>query len=997
MGGGGKGKQRFEVPEYYLTVDYGVCHGPIDSLDEIWVKDKLVWAGYVTQNMTLTLNDPNAFGGHKKEGGVVGRVDCYMGTDDQVMTGPSAARYGRLPTTMPGYRGIAHFLFRGFEAKEASPTTSSNGLLGKLVNAINGVTAATSSQWGFLWCSNNPFFPAAWITGTRNPKGWEEDLAAIPRNGIGDRSVFFLLDRSNSLSGAEFNNIKNSCLAGLNFMDLSISLGNRVDVAVRFWSQGAADVMIQKPNATLADIDEVRDFIAATGQLTGGNVVPGYEAARDWFLATAGDSLVARSLILVTDAASNDGFSTAASGPAADMLNNSTGTFSRANGNPVDMYAVNYNQPTIAYTELLDNTPFDGVPTISSSDTSGLNNAIRNAILSGRKLDSNPAHIIRECLTNEEWGRGIYEAEIDDVSFLDAAQILFNEGFGLAFVWRQQASVEKIIQEVCDHIQAMVFINPYTGLWTLRLIRGGYDLDTLVRLNPSNCKATNRQRKAMSETINEIVVTYTDSDTHEDTVVNFQDDANIAMQDGAVRSDSRNYYAIRTRRLAALVGARDLRSGSQAMFSCDLSIDSTAGRVLPGDVVLLSWPDDGIVDMPCRIGPVNFGKPGASAVTTSGTEDVFGSEYTEYEPGPDSLWEDPDADPEPAEYIDVITPPLPLLLRSGLSLSDVDDSDFPVVQVAVLVGSINAKVQSALLSAEVVKATGEVVVEQVSEVPDTPVRLTTAVLNREAQSTIAGETLRLLVGVGGEPATGDFLQIGQGDTTSEIGLILSYDEGLDLYTVARGMFDTTPKLWPIGSVLWYLGPNLNTIESSENATDVPSFYLVQTTNSGGVLALTMATNESFTPSARPYAPHRPANAKVNGVAFTEVVFSDRGASVVPAAITITWSNRNRFDEDVVPPHWDDATVTPEVGQTTTIRVCNRFDGAVLFTYSGIAEGVTTFDISPTDFMDADREIDVKLYAVRAGIESVQPAVLPIQVIRVGYGRDYGYNYGGPDV
>lgn len=993
MGGGGKGKQKFEVPEYYLTVDYGLCHGPIDSLDEIWIKDKMVWSGYIPQNLTLGLNAPNAFGGHKKEGGVFGMVDCYMGGLSQVMTGPSAARYSRTPATMPGYRGIAHFLFRGREHSE----TNSGGAVSVLGALINAIIPATSRQNGFLWCSNNPFFPATWLTATRNPKGWEEDLAAIPRDGIGDRSVFFLLDRSASLSGSEFTNIKNSVLAGLNFVELSISLGNRCDVAVRFWSTGSGDLMIQKPNATLADITAVRSFISSAAQLTGANVVPGYGAARDWFLATSADELVARSLILVTDSATDDGFATAASGPAADMLNNTSGVFSVANGNQVDLYAVNYNQPLIAYTELLDNTPSDGIPTITTGDTSGLNNAIRQAILSSRKLDSNPAHIIRECLTNEEWGRGISEVEIDDATFLAGAQVLFNEGFGLAFVWMQQASVEKIIQEVCDHIQAMVFISPYTGLWTLKLIRGGYDIDSLVRINPSNCKATNRQRKASSETINEIVVTYTDSDNHEETSVSFQDIANTAMQDGAIRSDSRNYYAIRTRRLAALVGARDLRSGSQSLFSCDLSIDTTAGRILPGDVVLLSWPDDGIVDMPLRVYAINFGKPGASAIQTSGTEDVFGSEYTAFEEGLDSLWEDPTPDPEPAEYIDVITPPLPLLLRSGLALADLSDSDFPVVQTAVLVDSIGATVQSALLSAEVVKATGEIVVEQVSEVPNTPIRLTTAVLNREAQSTIAGGILRLLAGVGAEPEAGDFLQLGQGDTTSEIALILSYNSGTDLYTVARGMFDTTPKLWPIGSVLWYLGPSLNTLEASENASAVPSFYKVQTTNSGGVLPLSLATTENFTPTARPYAPHRPANARTNGVAFTEVVFTERGAPVIPATVTITWSNRNRLDEDVVPPLWGDATVTPEVGQTTTIRVCNRFDGAVLFTYSGIAEGVTTFDISPADFVDANREIDVKLYAVRAGIESIQPVVLPMQVIRVGYGRDYGYNYGGPDV
>jgi hypothetical protein len=38
---------------------------------------------------------------------------------------------------------------------------------------------------------------------------------------------------------------------------------------------------------------------------------------------------------------------------------------------------------------------------------------------------------------------------------------------------------------------------------------------------------------------------------------------------------------------------------------------------------------------------------------------------------------------------------------------------------------------------------------------------------------------------------------------------------------------------------------------------------------------------------------------------------------------------------------------------------------------------------------------VKLYAVRDGIESVQPTVLELEIERVGYGRNYGYNYGAP--
>ena len=992
--GGGKGKTEYQVAEYYLTLDYGLCHGPLDSINEIWVKEKKVWDGTITQNTTLTLNSLDAFGGKKKEGGVYGRVDCYLGTAAQIMTGPSANRYGLTPTEMPGYRGIAHLLFRGPEEGEITTTNQTNGIFGSLFGGIfDALTPAQSTQKGFLWIMNNPYLPPTWINATRIPKGWMENLSAIPRGEIGDRSLYFLLDRSASLSGAQFSTIKNSVLDSLDFIELAMELGNRIDIGVRFWSSGTGDVWIERTNVTATDLDDIRSFIATTGQLTGGNVVPAYTAAEAWFQATKNEDFAGRSLILVTDAASNDGFSTAASGPAADMLNQSSGEFSTANGNPVDLYAINYNQPTTTYTTLLDNTPVDGIPVINSSDTQGLSNAVRRAILSGLVLDANPAHMIRECLTNEDWGLGVPEADIG-TSFEYAAQVLISEGFGLTMQWTQQSAVEKFVQEVCDHIQGMVYLDPETGLWEIKLIRGDYDLNTAISLDPSNCSANNRQRKAMSETTNEIVITFTNPETNDDQSITFQDIANVAMQ-GGIRSETRNYYGVRYSRLAQDIGARDLRSASYPTFSTDLTVDTTVGKIKPGQVVKFTWPDDGIVDMPLRVYKIDYGKPGDSKMKLTVTEDIFGLGQTVYEPVDDTAWQDPTPVPQPLEYISITTPPLPLLLRSGVSLSDVEDGDYPAVTMGVAGNSENQPVDSIVLSGDVTKPNGDVVVETLSEVPSTPLGFLEVALVAQASSTMTGAEVRKITGLDADPEAGDFLQIGLDDYTCEIVMLYAYNSGTDVYTLARGLFDTTPKAWPIGSPIWFLDDSLRQLEPSEHASGTPSYYKVQTSNGGGVLSDGQATTESFTPTDRPYAPHRPANAKIAGVAFTEVHYTEQGGSVIPATIAVTWVNRNRLDEDTVPPLWTDTTVTPEAGQTTTIRVCNRSTGAVVHEYSGIAEGATSFNLVPNDFLNAERYIDVKLYAVRGGLESVQPTVLQLEIERVGYGRNYGYNYGSP--
>src|SRR5690554_3867326 len=66
--------------------------------------------------------------------------------------------------------------------------------------------------------------------------------------------------------------------------------------------------------------------------------------------------------------------------------------------------------------------------------------------------DANPAHILREAITSTTWGMGYPEHMIDEASFAAAAQQLHAEGFGLSLIYRQQGSIEALIQQVLDHI-----------------------------------------------------------------------------------------------------------------------------------------------------------------------------------------------------------------------------------------------------------------------------------------------------------------------------------------------------------------------------------------------------------------------------------------------------------------------------------------------------------------------------------------------------------------
>ena len=84
MSGGGKGSQEYTVGYWYgLGAHLALCHGPLDAITEIRVGERVAWSGNVTGNTTITIDNPNLFGGEEREGGVQGPVDILMGGPTQ--------------------------------------------------------------------------------------------------------------------------------------------------------------------------------------------------------------------------------------------------------------------------------------------------------------------------------------------------------------------------------------------------------------------------------------------------------------------------------------------------------------------------------------------------------------------------------------------------------------------------------------------------------------------------------------------------------------------------------------------------------------------------------------------------------------------------------------------------------------------------------------------------------------------------------------------------
>ncbi|MDR2186849.1 MAG: phage tail protein [Azonexus sp.] len=106
----GSGKKVTIGYEYFMGIHMGLCRGPVDEIVAIEAGGKTVWSGSATGNSVININQPNLFGGKKKEGGIQGPLDVMMGGPSQTAPAALAAMLGG---DVPGFRGVVTLFFNG--------------------------------------------------------------------------------------------------------------------------------------------------------------------------------------------------------------------------------------------------------------------------------------------------------------------------------------------------------------------------------------------------------------------------------------------------------------------------------------------------------------------------------------------------------------------------------------------------------------------------------------------------------------------------------------------------------------------------------------------------------------------------------------------------------------------------------------------------------------------------------------------------------------------
>ncbi len=949
-----KPKQR--VTQYFTSIQYAICHGPVEKLISLRVNDKILGKCARLQGPVIYIDAPELFGGVKKEGGLRGRMAWQEGTEDQLIDPYIAQKKGLAQTDMPGYRGIATAYFTELPVEY----TETGGLVGTLLRQAGGTFATLASlifglpapqRKGFYWSANQPIIPPTHFRITRVDRSWRSDIAAIP-GAIDTDSYAVCIAIDMSLSMAEGNRLDAAKSAAITLLkDLRTSeKPETFDIRIVGWG-GTATVM-QIRNCTDADYATLINFVLSLSLRSATVFSKAVEGLQDFY---DGAGTKCRLFVFLTDGEPND----PADATAAGVTLAATGA---------EAYAFNIELSNTTETAKMDNTPGDGVPVFFREyGANYLGNLFRAT--STQQIDMNPAHMIRECLLNSVWGLGLPESALDMDMFEDAAEALFDERFGLSMIWTRQSGVQDFISEILSHIQGTVYVNPMNGKISLKLIRNDYDVATLDLLNPSNCKVTSFKRRTPAEVTNEIAVTWTNPNTEKEEVVTLQSLGSIVANNGEIVSDNRNYYGVRRADLAAELAARDLAASTAPLSTAEVKANRAFSRKVPGDVVKLTDPENGAVELIMRIMKVEYGRPGDSEINLTLTEDVFSYAKPRFILPPVTQNVDQTQQPTPPSAAEVMTTNPYLNQTAGDALDDLVD---PETQVAFFVATNNSDSFDAEIFQEEPNSVGTLEFVSVGEFDFVGRALLTTALPAEAESVI---TLPASAN-GSQPEVAGFALFGATgipENRHEIVLLTERDAVSGEWTLARGVMDTVPWEWPVGTPVRYFSDTNRIVSPNADSYGIPIDFRFQPRTSTGTLDASEAPVVSYTPTDRLYAPARPANVYVAGIPFGDL----EGHSIT--SVEVTWANRNRLTEGTVLLRWTEGTISPEAGQTTTVRLIDYYTGATIIDYAGLTG--TSFSFDPDDRGTCSR-IRVAILAVRDGFESIQ-----------GHEIELDFNYG----
>lgn len=850
---GGKGGSQTIGYKYYLGKHLCFCRGPIDKLIRLEVDEREAWVGEATGGQ-IEVDKPSLFGGKKREGGVSGLIDVEMGGPTQDQNDYLVARLG---SQVPAYRGVFALVFRQF------------------------------------YFGNNPYLKPWRARGQRifvrqdGIEQWYSEKAGIPTGfNLGNESI-----EGQTVDLRWYQSTKNSGDVDHGRMGISFVDENGVDFG----------------SVNYASLESPYPWTLRTHSV----VAPaGAYGVRLWMNLSRNGSLTNNDNLFDDIEADLDGVPMDIQNPGAEEGTSfgqvaQLGNYNMSNA-PGWANAGGYIERAAGYGR-------NGVAAFSGGVSGSVTCKSQVLGIDVPVFDMNPAHIIRECLTDPDCGMGYTDDDIDETSFTAAADRFYSERLGMSLLWDKETILDDFVTTVRKHVDAELFVSRSTGKFILKPIRDDYDIDELITLDESTISSVDNPSKATSgELINSVTVTYWDSETGKDSPVTATD-TSLVQQQGSINGQTVSYTGFTNVRTAKIAAERDLRSLSSPLLSCTIVADSTAKVLELGDVFKFSWSKWGVVDMVMRITAIAYGTGRNNKVRISCTEDVFATDTSPQFVVTDPGWVDPSAPPEAvSDQLAFEVPYFELVQYQGQSAVDARLAEAPE---SGLVGAAAGNATSAI-NATVYTDSGAGY-EEAGPLDFCPAGILAADLDKTTEAFVVDDGTDLE-----DVVIGSHLQIG-----NELMRVDTLDTVTGAITVGRGILDTVPEEHSAGDAVhfWDRYAGFDPKEYVEGETvDVK----ILTASGAGELPIAEANESSVTLARRAFRPYPPGDLRINGESYTPNAFYE-------GEVDIDWTHRDRLQQ--TSGIYEDHTagnIGPEAG--TAYRVRGYIDAVLVHTEDDIA-------------------------------------------------------------
>lgn len=978
---------------YLLGVHQAWCHGPVDNIQDIRVDDRSILIDVIgpddpfffplredlasqgviegdeeelelnrviTESEEFKIDKPELFG--EAEGGIVGDIDFVIGDGEQQ---PNPYLQGVIEESVPAYNGICSTILKKVNLGNNPYIKPWQAKFQRILKRIRG--DETVDQW----------FP--------------ETAPIVPDDALGgeirDLSIFFSVDVSGFAHRTPLSNpggitplggrgdISLTKLAVIdtlkNIRDSQIFVEETCDIGISTISYNYVTSPIRnfKKDVTRQDLDILIEWVEqsvfeddSTPSLCNGTFwYQRMGSNLEDFFEFTGRTDRTRGHFSVATFFTNQQVSDALN------LSKTTNTLFQGKGRsftgnvliPVFEGQSSSSQYISTFGCISDANVIANVIAVGSSflqEQPGSTRYFTSLIpLSGNfgdiNLDMNPAHIVRECLTDTYWGLGLPESDIDDVSFTQVANTLFQENFGISLAWKQQTSLEDFIQNVLNHADMVLYVRRDTGLWTLKLIREDYNVDNLeIFTDDDIVEWETLTRRSPSELINSVTVNYNDRILRGSASLTVNNLAQV-QQLGVVIPTTVNYPGIWRTDLASRVAERDLRALSSQVITGEIKLTRRANQLYPGDVFRISSQRYGLTGEVFRVLEIDIGDGRQNEVTVKFSQDVFTLSEFPTVVSPETEFVDPIQDVRPAVIDDsaIFEAPYYTLVRNfgDRNIDDLleDEPELGLV-AAYAVRPDNSSINAAL-------------------------HLDQGTANFERTATLSYIPFAELQEDLPFGPSFDTFSISELPSLSRVRLNQVIQVGYELMritdysptslSVARGILDTIPQEHFTGDKVYFWGGNEEVVEQEFVKSDVVKgrFRSLYPSTSLPIQRAPTVTTEI---EGRAIKPYRPGNIQLNG--------SYDNFQIWEGTLEVTWSHRDRtLETGNTPPGYFDGDIGPEQNSTYTIRgidVGLTFEDT-LFEDTGITSSSGSVDT--TAYNPAGYGVRVLVKTVRDGYES----------------------------